>query len=76
MELSLFAEAFSEMLSRDYGEIILAALYKERCVRHSRVLCHVLVMGGPYLESLPFNAVDPVRALIEVIVFKVSAADM
>ena len=33
MELSLFAEAFSEMLSRDYGEIILAALYKERCAR-------------------------------------------
>lgn len=33
MELSLFAEAFSEMLSRDYGEIILAALYAERCAR-------------------------------------------
>lgn len=51
MELSLFAEAFSEMLSRDYGEIILAALYKERCVRHSHVLWHVFVIGGPYLDS-------------------------
>lgn len=30
MELSLFAEAFSEMLARDYGEVILAALYHER----------------------------------------------
>lgn len=37
MELSLFAEAFSEMLSRDYGEIILAALYKERCARPPRL---------------------------------------
>lgn len=62
MELSLFAEAFSEMLSRDYGEIILAALYKERCVRASYVLCHVVPTGGPYFESVPSKATDPVRA--------------
>ena len=32
LELSLFAEAFQEMLARDYGERILQALYAERCV--------------------------------------------
>lgn len=30
VELSLFAEAFQEMLSRDFGEKILGALYAER----------------------------------------------
>ena len=30
LELSLFAEAFQEMLSRHYGERILQALYAER----------------------------------------------
>jgi hypothetical protein len=30
MELSLFAEAFQEMLARDFGERILKALYEER----------------------------------------------
>lgn len=32
MELSLFAEAFQEMLVRDFGERILQSLYEERCV--------------------------------------------
>lgn len=31
LELSLFAEAFQEMLARGYGERILQALYTERC---------------------------------------------
>ncbi len=31
LELSLFAEAFQEMLSRDYGCHILASLYAARC---------------------------------------------
>jgi hypothetical protein len=31
LELSLFAEAFQEMLARDCGERILQALYAERC---------------------------------------------
>ena len=31
MELSLAAEALQEMLSRDYGDVILKALLKERC---------------------------------------------
>ena len=30
LELSLFAEAFQEMLARHYGERILQALYAER----------------------------------------------
>ena len=33
LELSLFAEAFQEMLARHYGEHILQALYAERWAR-------------------------------------------
>ena len=35
MRLGLFA-SFSQMLSHAYGEIILAAPCKERCVRHKQ----------------------------------------
>ena len=31
LELSLLAEAFHEMLAQGYGELILNALYAERC---------------------------------------------
>lgn len=34
-ELNLFAEGFNELLSRDFGERILQALYAERCVTQS-----------------------------------------
>jgi hypothetical protein len=33
MELSLFAEAFQEMLARQFGERILKSLYEERYMR-------------------------------------------
>ena len=70
MELSLFAEAFSEMLSRDYGEVILAALYKERCARalslpasahHTPFIATPLVTWTPVLPLtlLPMHACQP-----------------
>ena len=39
LELSLFAEAFQEMLSRDYGSHILDSLYAARCVACLQSLC-------------------------------------
>lgn len=41
-ELSLFAEGFNELLSRDFGERILQALYAERCVNRSLIVRHSL----------------------------------
>ena len=51
MELSLFAEAFAEMLSRDYGETILAALYKERCARPTDTALSSGCAGRPFSRS-------------------------
>lgn len=60
MELSLFAEAFSEMLARDYGEVILAALYHERRAPLLSRFC--LVSGCSAGVPPPAAAAAPARA--------------
>ena len=51
LELSLFAEAFQEMLARDYGERILKALYAERCAYPCSSCSQPLSFPAHFLRS-------------------------
>ena len=62
MEQSLFAEAFSEMLARDYGEVILAALYHERRALAPSPAPALSVSGCGAGVRMPAARADPARA--------------
>lgn len=50
-EINLFAEHFSEMLARDYGLVILSALYAERYAFMSRTEHCFPIMRGSHKRS-------------------------
>ncbi len=63
MELSLAAEALQEMLSRDYGDVILTALLKERCAwmgyfsgTSQHPLCAVYLLLASGIHALLISA--------------------